>query len=168
MSEVSERDKRIEGVVGALGSLWDKDTHDVPDWVAQELTFSQMRLLFLLSKNGPAPMSRIADWLGVGLPTASGAVERVERHGLVARQHRLDDRRVVDCQLTDAGRRLIDEISGTRVEMMRQVLRVLSDEELGQMVRLVTAMVDRLGAEAAVNKLPEERVDSNEEGASPA
>jgi DNA-binding MarR family transcriptional regulator len=159
---------RIEGVVGALGSLWDKDTHEVPDWVAQELTFSQMRLLFLLSKNGAAPMSRIADWLGVGLPTASGAVERVERHGLVARQHRLDDRRVVDCQLTDAGRRLIDEISGTRVEMMRQVLRVLSDEELGQMVRLVTAMVERLKAEAEANPRLEERVDTNEEGASPA
>jgi DNA-binding MarR family transcriptional regulator len=159
---------RIEGVVGALGSLWDKDTHDVPDWVAQELTFSQMRLLFLLSKNGPAPMSRIADWLGVGLPTASGAVERVERHGLVARQHRLDDRRVVDCQLTDAGRRLIDEISGTRVEMMRRMMRVLSDEELGQMIQLVTAIVERLGAEATTNQRLKERVDTNEEGASPA
>jgi len=162
MSEASDRGTRIEGVVGALGSLWDKDTHEVPEWVAQELTFSQMRLLFLLSKNGPAPMSRIADWLGVGLPTASGAVERVERHGLVARQHRLDDRRVVDCQLTDAGRRLIDEISGTRVEMMRQVLRVLSDEELGQMVQLVTAMVERLKAEATANQPLEERVDTNE------
>jgi DNA-binding MarR family transcriptional regulator len=72
-------------------------------------------------------MSRIAEWLGVGLPTASGTVERVERHGLVARQHRLDDRRVVECTLTDAGRRLIDEISGLRLEMMRQVLDVLDD-----------------------------------------
>jgi len=103
-----------------------------------------MRLLFLLSKNGPAPMSRIAEWLGVGLPTASGAVERVERHGLVSRHHRMDDRRVVDCQLTDAGRRLIDEISGMRLEMMRQVLGVLSEEELAQMTRLVTAMVQRM------------------------
>jgi len=34
---------------------------------------------------------------GSGAATASGIVERVERHGLVARQHRLDDRRVVEC-----------------------------------------------------------------------
>ena len=143
MSKVPSRQLEIEAVIEALSGFWDKDAHDVPDWVAQELTFSQMRLLFLLSKNGPAPMSHIAEWLGVGLPTASGAVERVERHGLVAREHRLDDRRVVDCRLTDAGRRLIDEISGMRVEMMRQFLDVLTDAELAQMAQLVTSMVER-------------------------
>jgi DNA-binding MarR family transcriptional regulator len=67
----------------------------------------------------------------------------VERHGLVARQHRLDDRRVVECTLTDAGRRLIDEISGLRLEMMRQVLDVLDPDELAQMARLVTLIVER-------------------------
>jgi DNA-binding MarR family transcriptional regulator len=149
MSEVSDRDHLVAAVIEAMSGLWDKDAHDVPEWVAQEITFGQMRLLFLLSRNGPAPMSRIAEWLGVGLPTASGTVERVERHGLVARQHRLDDRRVVDCQLTDAGRRLIDEISGSRLEMMRQLLGVLSEEELAQMARLITAMVDRIKAETA-------------------
>lgn len=149
MSEVSERGGRIEAIIGALSSFWDKDAHDVPDWVAQELTFSQMRLLFLLSKNGPAPMSHIAEWLGVGLPTASGTVERVERHGLVARQHRLDDRRVVDCGLTDAGRRLIDQISGMRVEMMRQFLEVFTDAELAEMARLITTMVERTRSRTA-------------------
>jgi DNA-binding MarR family transcriptional regulator len=149
MTEGSDRDDQIEAVIEALSSLWDKDAHDVPEWVAQELTFSQMRLLFLLSRNGPAPMSRIAEWLGVGLPTASGTVERVERHGLVSRQHRLDDRRVVDCGLTDAGRRLIDEISGTRLEMMRQLLRVLNADELTQMARLITAMLGRMKSGSA-------------------
>jgi DNA-binding MarR family transcriptional regulator len=138
-----ERERQIDAVVEAMGGLWDKDAHDVPEWVAQELTFSQMRLLFLLSRNGPAPMSRIAEWLGVGLPTASGTVERVERHGLVSRQHRLDDRRVVECGLTEAGRHLIDEISGTRLEMMRKVLGVLNGEELAQMAGLITTMVTR-------------------------
>jgi DNA-binding MarR family transcriptional regulator len=144
MSEVSPRQVTLQAVIGALGNLLDKGATDVPDWVAQELTFSQMRLLFLLSKNGPSSMSRIADWIGVGLPAASGIVERVERHGLVARQHRLDDRRVVECSLTDEGRRLIDEVSGMRLEMMRQVLGVLTDEELSDMARLVTAMVERM------------------------
>jgi DNA-binding MarR family transcriptional regulator len=143
MSEVSAKQLALEAVIDSLGGLWDKDAHDVPEWVAQELTFGQMRLLFLLSKNGPAPMSRIAEWLGVGLPTASGVVERVERHGLVAREHRLDDRRVVDCHLTDAGRRLIDEISGSRLAAMRQILGVLSETELADMARLIQIVVER-------------------------
>ena len=149
MSEGLDRELQIEAVVEAMSGLWDKDAHDVPEWVAQELTFSQMRLLFLLSRNGPAPMSRIAEWLGVGLPTASGTVERVERHGLVSRQHRLDDRRVVECGLTEAGRHLIDEISGTRLEMMRKVLGVLNGEELAQMAGLITTMVTRIKSGAA-------------------
>ena len=89
-------------------------------------------------------MSQVAEWLGVALPTASGTVERVERHGLVTRQHRLDDRRVVECGLTDEGRRLIDEMSGAQFEMMRQVLGVLTEDELAEMARLVEAIVERL------------------------
>jgi DNA-binding MarR family transcriptional regulator len=143
MSEVSPRQLEIEAVLDELGDLWDMHGPDVPDWVAQELTFGQMRLLFLLGKHGPSPMSRVAEWLGVGLPTASGTVERVERHGLVARQHRLDDRRVVECQLTDAGRRLVDEISGMRLEMMRRFLGVLNEDELADMARLIAIVLER-------------------------
>jgi DNA-binding MarR family transcriptional regulator len=143
MSEGLDRDRQIDAVIESLDGFWDKDPHDVPDWVAQELTFSQMRLLFLLSKHGPAPMSRVAEWLGVGLPTASGAVERVERHGLVAREHRLDDRRVVECHLTDAGRHLIDQITGMRFDAMHDVLSVLNEEELAQMAHLIEVVVAR-------------------------
>ena len=149
MSEVSSRKLQLEAVIDALGGLWDKDAHDVPEWVAQELTFGQMRLLFLLAKHGPSPMSRVAEWLGVALPTASGTVERVERHGLVTRQHRLDDRRVVECGLTDDGRRLIDEMSGAHLEMMRQVLGVLTEDELAEMARLVRAILERTKAKTA-------------------
>jgi len=149
MSEVSESQLAIEGVLDALAGVWEMHGHDIPDWAEQELTFGQMRLLFLLSKHGPSPMSRIAEWLGVGLPTASGAVERVERHGLVARQHRMDDRRVVECQLTDAGRHLIDEISGMRLEMMRQFLGVLGTDELADMARLLTIVLERTKARTA-------------------
>jgi DNA-binding MarR family transcriptional regulator len=143
MNEVSPRQLEIEAVLDELGGLWDMHGPEVPDWVAQELTFGQMRLLFLLGKHGPSPMSRIAEWLGVGLPTASGIVERVERHGLVARQHRLDDRRVVECHLTDAGRRLIEEISGMRLEMMRRFLGVLKEDELADMARLIAIVLER-------------------------
>jgi DNA-binding MarR family transcriptional regulator len=149
MSEVSSRQLQLEGVIDALRGLWDEDGPDIPEWVAQELTFSQLRLLFLLAKHGPSPMSRVAEWLGVALPTASGTVERVERHGLVTRQHRLDDRRVVECGLTDAGRRLIDEMSGTRLQMMRQILGVLTEEEMADMARLIAIVLERMKSKTA-------------------
>jgi DNA-binding MarR family transcriptional regulator len=143
VSEVSATQHEIESLLDALGSLWEMHGGEVPDWAEQELTFGQMRLLFLLGKHGPSPMSRIAEWLSIGLPTASGVVERVERHGLVARQHRVDDRRVVDCQLTPGGRRLIDEIYGMRLEMLRQFLGVLTQDEQAEMARLLKAVLER-------------------------
>ena len=143
MSEVSSAQLEIEAILDDLSGLWEMHGTEVPGWAEQELTFGQMRLLFLLGKHGPSPMSRVAEWLGVGLPTASGIVERLERHGLAARQHRVDDRRVVDCQLTAGGRRLIDEIYGMRLEMMRQFLAVLTPDEQADMARLLKLVLER-------------------------
>src|SRR5512141_3165661 len=96
-SDRSARQREIETAIEGLADIWESGPADVPAWVAQELTFSQTRLLFLLGKHGPSPISHVADWLGVGMPTASGAIDRLERHGLVGRHHRRDDRRVVEC-----------------------------------------------------------------------
>lgn len=143
MSELPPDDPNIDAVVHAVSSLWEQQDSDVPDWAAQELTFGQMRLLFLLSKHGPSPMSHIAEWLGVGLPTASGTVERVERHGLVERRHRVDDRRVVECQLTVAGRELLEEIAGMQRDVLRRTLGVLTGDELRELARLISIVAER-------------------------
>jgi DNA-binding MarR family transcriptional regulator len=123
--------------------MWDQQGPEVPDWAAQELTFGQMRLLFLLSRHGPSPMSRIAEWLAVGLPAASGVVDRIERHGLIERQHRLDDRRVVECQLTATGRELIDEIAGMRRSVLRETLAVFTEDELAVLAHLLEIVLER-------------------------
>jgi DNA-binding MarR family transcriptional regulator len=143
VSEATPKNVEIERIVETLSAVWDQHGREIPEWVAQELTFGQMRLLFLLSVNGPAPMSRVAEWLAVGLPAASGIVDRVERHGLVARVHRLDDRRIVECQLTDAGHQLMEEIAGLRGEILRETLGVLTAEELAQLARLIDVLLER-------------------------
>ncbi len=146
MSELSSDIANTDAVIQAISGLWEQGGADVPEWAAQELTFGQVRLLFLLSKHGPSPMSRIAEWLGVGLPTASGTVERVERHGLVERRHRVDDRRVVECQLTGAGRELLEEIAGMQRDVLRRTLGVLNEDELRELARLVSIVVERTKA----------------------
>jgi DNA-binding MarR family transcriptional regulator len=138
------REEAVQAVLEALDALWVAEgVKEAPDWVAQELTFSQMRLLYLLSSHGPSPIGHVAGWLNVGLPAASGVVDRVERHGFVARRHREDDRRIVECHLTDKGRDLIAEIGGLRRDTVQQMLAVLSDEELAQMSQLLTTIRER-------------------------
>jgi len=117
-----------------------------PGWLAQELTFSQLRVLFLLREEGQLTMSRLAETLGVTSATASGIVDRIERRGLVERVHRADDRRVVECVLTDEGLRLVREMAGARLDAFRQMLAVLTPEELADFDRLIGVVIERLAA----------------------
>jgi DNA-binding MarR family transcriptional regulator len=143
MSEVTSRAERLEAVVDEILRLSVGGKDDVPEWAGRELTFGQMRLVFLLGKHGPAPMSRIAEWVGAGLPAATGYVERVERHGLVERRHRTDDRRVVECALTGAGRELIEQITGFQRLSLQETLGVLDDSELAELGRIVSLVAQR-------------------------
>jgi len=119
----------------------------LPGWLGQDLTLAQVRTLFLIAHDAPLPMGRIAEILGVSVASTSGIVDRLERHGLVAREHRTDDRRVVECVPSEVGRRLIDEMSGRRNEMARRVLSVLDPDELAEFHRLICLIADRSAGE---------------------
>lgn len=117
-----------------------------PRWASHDLTFGQLRLLFVLRQSGPVSIGQLADMLGVTAATASEFVDRVERRGLAVRIHRDDDRRVVDCRLSDEGARLLAEIQGARQDAMRRVLALLTQDELAQFDHLLQIMAERLSA----------------------
>src|ERR1035437_7337256 len=133
----------IEAHVQELGRLMPKGP---PDWAHHDLTFGQLRLLFLLGESGPVSIGQLANKMGVADATASEFVDRVERRGLAIRSHRADDRRVVDCKLSDDGARLLAEIAGARQAAMRQVLAILTPEELADVDRLLRIVTKRLSA----------------------
>ncbi|MEA2620709.1 MAG: hypothetical protein QOC97_1482 [Chloroflexota bacterium] len=110
---------------------------------ASDLTISQLRLMVLIRRSGPLSMHRIAESFGLSQTAATGLVERVERHGFLARRHRSDDRRVVECQLTQTGTELLDELSGLRTRDLQDALAALSDEQLAEFVRLLRVIAGR-------------------------
>jgi DNA-binding MarR family transcriptional regulator len=138
----------VAGRLAQLARLQQSHRKASPPWLAHELTFSQVRVLFLLREQGPMPMSRLAEILGVTSATASGIVERIERRGLVERLHRAEDRRVVECALTEQGERITREMAGARLDAFRQMLAVLTPAELAQFDRLLTLVAERLAARA--------------------
>jgi DNA-binding MarR family transcriptional regulator len=112
--------------------------HQVPPpFPANDLTMGQIRLLLLLRFQGPQPMGRLAELFDLSPTASSGFVARVERQGLVVRRHRSDDRRIVECELTEAGTRFLQELSGDRIETIRTALSVLKAAELAELRRLV-------------------------------
>lgn len=103
-----------------------------------ELPVAQLRVLNVLGR-GPEErrptMGELAEALGVALSTATQIAERIEKRGLVRREHSdPSDRRIVRLALTDAGRRLMGERRRLRHERLDQAMTQLSDEQSGALI----------------------------------
>ncbi len=148
MAETSKDAVTFDDVAAHAQALGRLMPSGPPGWASHDLTFGQLRLLFVLRQSGSVSIGQLADRLGVTDATASEFVDRVERRGLATRIHRADDRRVVDCRLSDDGARLLAEIQGARQDAMRRVLALLAPDELAQFDHLLQIMAERLSASA--------------------
>jgi MarR family transcriptional regulator, 2-MHQ and catechol-resistance regulon repressor len=135
--ELSTNEAPLDDAVRSLVAVFHTMPRGVPPAPARDLTLGQIRLLFLLRLDGPLPMGRIAEVFELSSTAGTGFVQRIERHGLVVRQHRSDDRRVVECALTEDGRRFLDELSGIRLDALRRALGTLDPDELLEFRRLL-------------------------------
>lgn len=107
--------------------LYTRDTQVHGLW---DLPVAQLRVLNVLGR-GPderkPAMGELADALGAALSTATQIVERIEKRGLVQREHSdPDDRRVVRLALTPAGRHLMAERRRLRHERLAEAMAHLS------------------------------------------
>jgi DNA-binding MarR family transcriptional regulator len=86
------------------------------------ISLGHLQVLWILQEHGPLPVSRLADWLGIGVPNATGLLDRMEQRGLVERARDAGDRRVVLARQTDLGREAVAELDGWRAGLVEQVL----------------------------------------------
>lgn len=95
----------------------------------RSISMAHVFLMSMLDKHGVVPMTRVAELLGSGLPTATGLVSRMEERGLIRRDHDTKDRRVVLVSLTDAGAAEIRDLHETRQRRMAAAIAHLSATE---------------------------------------
>ena len=107
--------------------------HQRHKWAAQcqayGLSMTHFQVLAILDAEGPTPMSRLADELGVGDSNLTGIIGRLEERGVVARVHDDADRRMVRAQLTAAGVDMLRRVEDARLGHMRQLIESLSADE---------------------------------------
>ena len=121
------------------------------------ISLGHLQILWILQEHGPLPVSRLADWLGIGVPNATGLLDRMEQRGLVARTRDAIDRRVVLASMTDLGREAVAEHDGWRGELIEQLLGPLPIDQL----RAVADRVRQVRLDAAAipvgHPVPEHR-----------
>src|SRR5215831_5814404 len=111
-----------------------------PDVLALErqMPRSELVALLLLQRHGERTMSELAEVLGAPLSTASGIGERLARRGLVKRQRRPEDRRVVVVQLTRKGETAAGKLREHIDGLLQRVAGALTEDELAQLFALLT------------------------------
>ena len=98
-------------------------------------------VLSQLAEGDGLPMTTLARTLDVSLPSMTGIADRMASHGLVERVRDPDDRRVVRCRLTGAGRDRLAAVESMQRDRIACVL--------GQLERLDISIEDLAGAFAA-------------------
>ena len=118
------------------------DVHCRPggDWSEIELTIPQLRTLVLL-RSEDQRMTKIADYFGTSLPSATSMIERLFDKGLVERMANQRDRRVVACRLTTLGMEEVERFWQLEQMSMIKLADQLDADELGTVVKAIELLL---------------------------
>jgi DNA-binding MarR family transcriptional regulator len=94
--------------------------------------------------------------IGTMEPTTLGAIQAMERRGLVRRERSKDDRRKVHIHLTKKGRDLEKLLMPLAIEVVETSVAGFSPEEVQQLLRSLRAIRDNIGAGHGDLPLPDE------------
>lgn len=109
------------------------------------LTPPQYFTLFSLWHQDKAcPMHALAEATYQDAATVTGVVNRLLKLGYVRRHRGQDDRRKVYVALSEAGRRVVQEVGDGRHEVWRRSFADLSQTELDQMLRILQTIMHTL------------------------
>ncbi|OLC54473.1 MAG: hypothetical protein AUH85_11590 [Chloroflexi bacterium 13_1_40CM_4_68_4] len=136
-------DAEIQELVRQLRGL---STASSPEgWAALDLTFPQLRALFVLRRRQPLRVSDLGDAVGMSLASASALSERLARLGYVARDRDGADRRTVLLRLTPRAERVLAEQERRSIERLRRALSQMTPEERAAVAASLRAFL-RVGA----------------------
>jgi DNA-binding MarR family transcriptional regulator len=101
-----------------------------PDaWEDVELTFTQLRGLFVLGARQSLRVSDLAKALGMSLASASALSDRLVRLGYVARRSDPDDRRTVLLHLATKGSRLLERLDRRSTDKLSRAIQQMTGDE---------------------------------------
>jgi DNA-binding MarR family transcriptional regulator len=112
------------------------------EFTTLDITMAQAKMLYVVATAGELSMSEIALRLGVTVSTSSGAVDRLVDLGLLARSEDPSNRRQVRVSVTETGSRTLGQLRELSTRHLRNMLELVSDEELDVIERATRILGD--------------------------
>lgn len=115
----------------AASDSWKRLTRQVENNLAKlGLGLAEFRILKTLDKEGPAHMAHLSRETLVTQAAVTVIVDNLEEAGLVQRTRSVEDRRVINVEVTAKGRSLLKEALKIHKQFVEEMLEELTDEEL--------------------------------------
>ena len=111
------------------------------------MTRAQWAVLSRIERNEGLKQSEIAEILEIQPITLTRLVDRLAENGLIERRPDEHDRRAWRLYLTPAAKPLVDRLDGLGREMMRNVLKGLSDQTVARLTEQISAVRDNIRSE---------------------
>jgi DNA-binding MarR family transcriptional regulator len=105
-----------------------------------DLSIVQTRLLGILRDREPT-MNELGAYLNLDKSSITGLVDRAERRGLVRRTTSSRDRRSVQVSITDAGRRIAEQVSTKFDHRMAAITARLTEAERTRLTTLTARLL---------------------------
>ncbi len=117
------------------------------------LTGPQLWAIKVLAEAAPIKVSELARRMYLHPATVVGILDRLEGKDLVTRTRSQEDRRVVEIELTDQGKDVINKSPEVAQGLLVSGLESLGDGDLGLMSGILEQLVKILGAQEIPPKL---------------
>ncbi len=111
-----------------------------------DLSTTQFQALSILEEVQPVTAMAMAGLLRIAGPTATRALDSLERRGLIAKERDPQDRRIVWLSLTAEGRTVLKRETVRQRQWMSKLLVGLSAEETG----ILQELLEKLNVQAAL------------------
>lgn len=113
--------------------------------VEEAVTLPQFRLLVIIAGFGPMKLVALAERLAVNPSTAMRMVDRLVAADLVVRRANPRDRREIVIDLSEHGRRTVDEVMSRRRREVGDVVRRMRPEQRVALIEALRAFAEAGG-----------------------
>lgn len=94
-----------------------------------DLSMQELRVVEYLGDVGTTRMKELAEYMLLAVNSVTSLIDKLEEQGLIRRERSNDDRRVVNVELTPAGKGVYQAAVGEKLSLLRLMLGGLDAKE---------------------------------------
>ena len=126
------------------------------------ITYPRFISLIEIHFNPGLSLTELYEKMCVTLSTVSSLTDQLVNNGLLSRERRTDDRRLIELSLTQKGCELIRDVFKYRYSLIRNILEEMSSEDTCNLIKIMDEIVSHIYITGmAKSQSSNEDVDNN-------